>query len=53
MDEPVWEAMGKARIAVRGGNVVEVGKQELEYCPILDKFRGIRELTCNAIRENL
>jgi putative methanogenesis marker protein 8 len=52
-DEHVWEAMGKARIVVRDGKVVEVGEPELKYCPIFDKFRGIKELTCDAIRENM
>jgi putative methanogenesis marker protein 8 len=52
-DEHVWEALGKARIVVRDGKVVEVGEPELRYCPIFDKFRGIKELTCDAIRENM
>jgi putative methanogenesis marker protein 8 len=53
MDEHVWEAMGKARVVVRDGKVVEVGGPELRYCPIFDKFRGIKELTCEAIRANM
>lgn len=53
MDEHVWEALGKARIVVRDGRVVEVGEPQLKYCPIFDKFRGIKELTCDAIRENM
>jgi putative methanogenesis marker protein 8 len=52
-DEHVWEAMGKARIVVRDGKVEEVGEPQLKYCPIFDKFRGIKELTCDAIRENM
>ncbi|OPY26549.1 MAG: hypothetical protein A4E28_02440 [Methanocella sp. PtaU1.Bin125] len=52
-DEHVWEAMGKARVVVRDGRVEEVGEPQLKYCPIFDKFRGIRELTCEAIRENM
>jgi putative methanogenesis marker protein 8 len=52
-DEHVWEALGKARIVVRDGKVVEVGEPQLKYCPIFDKFRGIKELTCDAIRENM
>ena len=52
-DEHVWEALGKARIVVRDGKVEEVGEPQLKYCPIFDKFRGIKELTCDAIRENM
>ncbi len=52
-DEHVWEALGKARIVVRDGKVEEVGEPQLKYCPIFDKFRGIKELTCDTIRENM
>ncbi len=52
-DEHVWEALGKARIVVRDGKVVEVGEPQLKYCPIFEKFRGLKELTCENIRANM
>lgn len=34
VDEHVIEALGKTRIVVRNGKVVEVGESRLTYCPI-------------------
>ena len=53
MDEHVMEALGRARVVIRDGKVVEVGEPELKYCPIFDKFRGIKELTKEEIRKNM
>lgn len=53
MDEHVIEALGKARIVVRNGKVVEVGEPEINYCPLFDKYRGIKEITKEAAKENI
>jgi len=53
MDEHVIEALGKTRVVVRDGKVVEVGEPEINYCPLFDKYRGIKELTPEAIKENI
>ncbi len=53
MDEHVIEALGKARIVVKNGKVVEVGEPQINYCPLFDKYRGIKELTLEAIKENI
>jgi putative methanogenesis marker protein 8 len=53
MDEHVIEALGKARVVVRDGKVVEVGESRLKYCPIFDKFRGIKEINKEAIARNI
>jgi putative methanogenesis marker protein 8 len=53
MDEHVIEALGKARIVVKNGKVVEVGEPKINYCPLFDKYRGIKELTPEAIKENI
>ncbi len=53
MDEHVIEALGKARVVVRDGKVVEVGEPEINYCPLFDKYRGIKEFTPEAIKENI
>lgn len=52
-DEHVMEALGKARIVVRDGKVVEVGESRLKYCPIFDKFRGIKEINRESIAKNI
>ncbi len=53
MDEHIVEALGKARIVIRNGKVVEVGEPLLSYCPIFDKFRGIKSLDKKSIGENI
>ncbi len=45
--------MGKARVVVENGKVVEVGKPLLKYCPLWAKIRGIRELNEKAIKKNI
>ncbi|HML04396.1 MAG TPA: DUF2099 family protein, partial [Methanobacterium sp.] len=53
MDEHVIEALGKTRIVVRNGKVVEVGEPKINYCPLFDKYRGIKEITSEAAKENI
>ncbi len=53
MDEHIIEAMGKTRIVVRDGRVVEVGEPEINYCPLFDKYRGIKEITSKSVKENI
>lgn len=53
MDEHVIEALGKTRVVVRDGKVVEVGEPKINYCPLFDKHRGIRDITSEAVRKNI
>lgn len=53
MDEHVIEAMGKARIVIKDGKVVEVGEPQIKYCPLFHKYRGIEELDSESIKENI
>ncbi len=52
-DRHVMEALGKTRVVVEGGKVVEVGEPETEYCPIFDKVRGIKKFTSKTAKENI
>ena len=45
MDKHVIEALGRARITVQDGKVVDVGEPKIEYCPLFHKHRGIEKLT--------
>ncbi|HML04176.1 MAG TPA: methanogenesis marker 8 protein, partial [Methanobacterium sp.] len=45
--------LGKTRIVVRNGKVVEVGEPKINYCPLFDKYRGIKEITSEAAKENI
>lgn len=53
MDEHIIEGLGKARIVIRDGKVVEVGEPLLGYCPIFDKHRGIKAFDREVIRKNM
>ena len=52
-DEHVIEALGKTRVRVKNGKVVEVGEPKIDYCPIFDKYRGIKKFTPETVKENI
>lgn len=53
MDEHIIEALGKTRVRIKNGKVVEVGEPKINYCPIFDKYRGIKELTVESVKGNV
>jgi putative methanogenesis marker protein 8 len=53
MDEHIIEAMGKSKIVIRNGKVVEVGDPKIDYCPLFHKYRGIKKLDKEVIKENM
>jgi len=53
MGEHIIEAMGKAKVIIKDGKVVEVGDPKIEYCPLFHKHRGIEKINKKAIRENM
>jgi hypothetical protein len=44
MDEHIIETMGKTKVIIRDGKVVEVGNSKIDYCPLYHKYRGIEEI---------
>ena len=53
MSEHIIEALGKSRITIKYGKVVDVTEPEVEYCPLFDHHRGIKKLTPEVIAENI
>jgi putative methanogenesis marker protein 8 len=49
----VMELLGKCRVLVEDGKVVEAGEPVVGYCPLFAKIRGIKELTPEAAAENM
>ncbi len=39
----IMELLGKAKVTVEDEKVVDSGEPEIEYCPLFDKVRGIKE----------
>ncbi len=49
----VMEMIGKTRVVVKDGKVVEVSEPQIEWCPIFDKMRGIKKITSEKVKENM
>lgn len=49
----VMEILGKARVVVENGKVVEVSDPLISWCPIFEKARGITEITKEDIKKNM
>ncbi len=53
MDEHIIEALGKSKIIIRDGKVISVEEPIIDYCPLFDKYRGIKKLTKESIKDNI
>lgn len=49
----IMEIMGKTRVVIRNGEVVEVGEPELEWCPLIAKLSGIQNITSEEVKNNV
>jgi len=47
------EALGKSKVIIKNGKVVEVEEPLIDYCPLFHKYRGIEKLTPQVIKENM
>ena len=52
-DEHIVEAMGKAKITIRDGKIIEIEEPKIEYCPLFHKHRGIEKINKESIKENM
>jgi len=53
-DEHVLEAIGRCRIIIRKGEVVEVGPPIIRECPLARRFaRPVDPITSEAVKENI
>lgn len=53
-DEHVIEAIGRCRIVIRDGEVVEVGPPLIRHCPLARRFaRPVDPITPSAVKENI
>ncbi|MFA7341682.1 MAG: methanogenesis marker 8 protein [Candidatus Methanomethylophilaceae archaeon] len=53
MTRHVLEAMGKAKVVVEDGRVVEVGEPQIDYCPLFKRHRNIDVLTPQTVQDNV
>jgi putative methanogenesis marker protein 8 len=53
-DEHIIEAMGRCRVVIRDGKVVEVGESQISDCPLAKRFAfPVPAITKDAIRANI
>ncbi|WP_421077893.1 methanogenesis marker 8 protein [Methanothermococcus sp. Ax23] len=52
-DIHIMEALGKSKVVVKNGKVVEVGEPLIRYCPLFAKHRGMDELNKETIKKNI
>lgn len=53
MGKHIIEALGKTRVVIEDGKIVEVGEPMVKYCPLFHKHRGIEEITSEIVRQNV
>jgi len=49
----IMELLGKTRVVVKDGKVIEVGEPEVEWCPLFAKMRGIKKITPEEVKMNM
>ncbi|MDD4749823.1 MAG: DUF2099 family protein [Methanosarcinaceae archaeon] len=49
----IMELLGKTRVVVKDGQVVEVGEPEVKWCPLFSKVRGIEKISSEEVRKNM
>jgi len=47
------ELLGKTKVKVEDGKVIETGEPLIRWCPLFDKVRGIKEITPEAAAANM
>ena len=49
----IMEIMGKTRVVVKDGEVIEVGDPEIEWCPLIAKLSGVQKITSEEVKTNV
>lgn len=49
----IMEMVGKTRVVVKDGKVVEVGEPEVEWCPLFSKLREVENITPAEVKRNM
>jgi len=49
----IIELLGKTRVVIKDGKVIEVGQSVVEWCPIFAKVHGIQRITPEEVKKNI
>ena len=52
-DRHVIETLGKVKVVIENGEIVEVGSSNMKYCPMFHAMHGVEELNEDFIRKNI
>lgn len=53
-DEHIIEAIGRSRIVIRNGSIVEIGEAQITECPLAKRFaHPVPQITRDAVRANI
>jgi putative methanogenesis marker protein 8 len=47
------ELLGKTRVVIKDGKVVEVGIPQVEWCPLFSKLREVQNITQGEVKKNI
>lgn len=49
----IMELLGKTKVVIKDGKVIEVGVPELEWCPLFSKLREVQNITQEEVKKNI
>ncbi|MDD1737742.1 MAG: DUF2099 family protein [Methanothrix sp.] len=49
----IMELLGRSRVRVEGEKVIEASDPVIQWCPLFDKIRGIKEVTAKSAAANM
>jgi putative methanogenesis marker protein 8 len=49
----IMELLGKTRVVIEDGKVVEVGIPQVEWCPLFAKLREVQNITQDEVKKNI
>jgi len=49
----IMEILGRTKVVIKDGKVVEVGEPQVKWCPLWNKVTGVEDITQEAARQNM
>jgi putative methanogenesis marker protein 8 len=49
----IVELMGKTKVVIKDGKVIEVGEPEIEWCPLIFKMNGVHKIISDEVKKNM
>ena len=49
----IMEILGRTKVVIKDGTVVEVGEPQVEWCPLWNKATGVKHITQETARQNI